>query len=129
MGAKRSKYPWFHKYIKSRIDETWGWCPERKKAKARAVVGRDLRASELFKCESCELQPLTRKQVEIDHIEPRVPVSGWDGYDAYVERTFVPATELKVLCHSCHDKKSEGENKQRPHRRRAANVKTKKEAC
>ena len=117
MGRKRgSKYPWYHKYIIQRINQVWGWCPERRKAKARATTGKDARGNELFRCELCQVAGLRRTDVEIDHKVPRVNPLGWDGYDNFIVRTFAPASELQILCKPCHKRKSEGENAARPHR-------------
>ncbi len=70
-----------------------------------------------FRCEGCGAEPLTRKQVEVDHSVPRDNPDGWTGYDDYIERTFCPAEGLKILCRACHGPKSNEENKLRRARR------------
>jgi 5-methylcytosine-specific restriction endonuclease McrA len=104
----RSKKPWFQKYIETRIAQVWGWCPERKKAKARAQA-----SDGSFGCEECGRVGLSRREVEIDHIEPRKRVEGWAGWDDLIARTFVPAELLCICCKECHTRKSVAENKTR----------------
>lgn len=96
--------PWHFKYLRSRITEMWNWYPPRKLARDRA---RQPNGS--FKCAHCK-RGWARDEVEIDHIVPREGLQGWDGWDAFIERTFCPVTHLQVLCKACHTSKSKVEN-------------------
>lgn len=50
----------------------------------------------------------------IDHIESVVPVTGFDNWQAYVDRLFCSAENLQVLCKEpCHKEKSLKENAER----------------
>lgn len=118
--ARKSQYPWWARYIKSRATEVWGWDPNRKAAKSRAGAGRDDRGNDLFRCEKCGKEPLRRAEVEVDHIVPRVDPHGWTTWDDYFERTFVAADGLQILCKECHRPKSESENKVRRAARKLA---------
>jgi 5-methylcytosine-specific restriction endonuclease McrA len=102
-----------YKYILNYINQVWGWNQHRKAAKLRAVVGPFD-----FRCEACNKQPLPRKGVEIDHIQPVVNPAGWDGWDNLIKRKFVSAEGLQVLCRDCHTKKSTVENAERRRRKR-----------
>lgn len=60
------------------------------------------------------------KNVFVDHIDPIVPVSGFEGWDSFVEGLFCEEDKLQVLCKPCHDKKSKEETAERAAYRRAA---------
>lgn len=58
-----------------------------------------------------------RAEIAVDHIEPVIPVAGWDDWNGYIQRMFFG--ELQVLCNytgirngkkSCHAIKTKEEN-------------------
>lgn len=50
------------------------------------------------------------KNVHVDHIDPVVdPKIGFENWDVFVRRMFVEADGLQVLCHACHNEKTEQE--------------------
>lgn len=72
---------------------------ERSECMKRARIDRGL-----YQCEMCEKGKLTRaKDVQIDHINPTVPLSGWDGFDGFIERLFCKVDLLRVLCKTHHE--------------------------
>tara|TARA_B110000014_G_C20075446_1_gene561320 strand:- start:790 stop:1194 length:405 start_codon:yes stop_codon:yes gene_type:complete len=70
-----------------------------------------------YRCNGCgAVVPTTKKEgrkrvnfVFVDHIEPIVPVTGWESWDSCIERMFCEADNLQLLCKVCHDKKSKEE--------------------
>lgn len=76
----------------------------RNDALVAARVGRNQ-----YLCASCKLI-FPRKEVQIDHIEPVTPITGWDSLDGFVTRLKVPTTQLQIICKECHKKKSGEEN-------------------
>ena len=70
-----------------------------------------------YLCAECkEVVPVTaiidgkrKKNVIVDHTDPIVPVTGWEGWDSCVERMFVEIDKLQALCGTCHDTKSKEE--------------------
>lgn len=61
-----------------------------------------------------------RGEIAVDHINPVVPVTGWDNWDGFISRHYLG--ELQVLCNykgirdgkkSCHSIKTKEENRQR----------------
>lgn len=60
----------------------------------------------LYKCASCG-EGFKEKDTVVDHVEPVVALEG-DDYDwnTFVNRLFVPAGKLQILCIPCHDTKS-----------------------
>lgn len=64
-------------------------------------------------CAECnDIYP--KNMVQIDHIDPVVPVEGWRSWDDTVKRLFCTVDGLQVLCRNCHSIKSIGENAKRP---------------
>tara|TARA_R110000851_G_scaffold162325_3_gene306024 strand:- start:12662 stop:13054 length:393 start_codon:yes stop_codon:yes gene_type:complete len=77
------------------------------------------RKCKLHKCAECkELFPASSMQ--IDHIEPVVPLEGFDnpvflGYDwnEYIQRLFCDVKNFQAVCKPCHKMKSAEERKMR----------------
>jgi hypothetical protein len=120
MARKKKIEPWFFKYLRREIRRIFHWSPERKKSRERALISK---FPELFRCEGCGEQPLTRKEVQCDHVIGCESLNGWDGWAEYIRRTLeVNAEGLQWLCKKCHQTKSNGENAER---RRIKNEKRK----
>ena len=50
------------------------------------------------------------KNVYCDHINPVVdPVTGFTGWDSFVNNLYCESKNLQVLCKACHDQKSKDE--------------------
>lgn len=49
----------------------------------------------------------------IDHIDSVVPTTGFTDWNDVIERMFVEADKLQVLCKDCHDLKTQQEREQR----------------
>lgn|ERR1035437_460156 len=75
--------------------------PERNRALQLSRIDRGL-----FRCQNCQ-QGFGRKEVHVDHIQSVVSVKdGWTTWDNYINRLFVPAEQLQVLCIACHSSKT-----------------------
>lgn len=80
----------------------------RTKARTEALAAARLSRGR-YTCASCSTtQP--RSNIQVDHIKPVVPITGWDSWDGYLERLFCDASGLQVLCKACHSAKSTQEN-------------------
>lgn len=87
---------------------TYKWGP-RNEALTKARVSRGL-----YRCVMCgPLISHPKKNIKIDHIEPVVPITGFDNWDGYIERMFCPADGFQVLCEMHHDRKTKEENEAR----------------
>lgn len=112
----------FRSFIKGNLrSATRKWAPIQEVAK-EARRGRGL-----YLCAGCsEIKQKTTiedgKRVNncnVDHIDPAVdPAKGWEGYDILIERMFCEKDNLQVLCHACHQVKS-NEEKEIAKQRRA----------
>ena len=81
--------------------------PARNEAMKKARVGKNQ-----YECAVCK-NIFPNRLVDKDHKEPIVPLSGWDGFDGYIERLLVQENGWQVLCKPCHREKTNDENKKR----------------
>jgi 5-methylcytosine-specific restriction endonuclease McrA len=73
-----------------------------------------------YRCNACD-QIFPPTTVQVDHISPVIPVSGWTTWDDYINRLFCPPEQLQVLCKPCHSVKSGLENQGRKRRGKTSN--------
>ena len=87
-------------FIRSGLRNLWLKWPPRYYVKAAAKV-----AYGTYLCEGYETEPheVRAKEVQIDHREPVGEVYDWN---VVIEKLFCPASNLQVLCKSCHNKKT-----------------------
>lgn len=92
-----------HILKKLRLLTSW-WKPKKKSLKSS--------------CEKC----WSKEKLKSDHIDPIVPVEGWEktddlfiGYNwnERLRRAFVDESKYQTLCVTCHNKKSKKENSDR----------------
>lgn len=111
-------------YKLRRISLQW---PARNIAKQQARVEGDFKLKKdgtpgkrkhiSYKCAECqELFPPS--EVQMDHITPIVPESGFDSWDGVINRLFCEPEAYQCLCSGCHDEKSRTENKGRVKKRK-----------
>lgn len=92
--------------------------PEKFEALENAFVKRvrnprTNRIAKMYRCADCA-ELFGAKELAIDHIEPVVPVTGWDSWDEVINRMFCGPEGFQVLCKTgCHKKKSDAENEER----------------
>lgn len=63
----------------------------------------------MVQCDGCKSY-YTEKNINRDHIEPVMPVTGWISWENYIERLFVKSSGIQILCIPCHDSKTMVEN-------------------
>lgn len=76
------------------------------------AMGRQRIERGFYKCESCG-QAFGPKEINKDHIEPVIPVTGKKSWDETIERMFVKSDQYQILCLVCHDSKTAVENQMR----------------
>lgn len=77
-------------------------------AEKRSHVGRNQ-----YVCEGCG-EVFTKRETQMDHIMPVVPVSGWDNIEGWLIRLLAPTEGWQRLCKDkCHRQKTDTENEQR----------------
>lgn len=107
----------FNSFIKSLLRSgTRRWGPIQD-CKRQANVRRGF-----YLCASCKSEvPATIKIGEkrvnnavVDHIDPIIdPNTGFTNWDDVIKRMFVEEDKLQVLCHKCHQLKTQQEREQR----------------
>ena len=70
------------------------------------------RAKYGYKCAACE-GIFKSGDVKMDHIDPAVPLDGWQGFDVFIERMFCDEDGFQCLCSGCHDEKTGIEREER----------------
>lgn len=78
---------------------------ERSKAIKNARVSRGL-----YRCAACGCD-MKNGEFIVDHLEPVVPLSGWDGKDwtTYITRMFCAAENFQIICKVCSTIKTDFE--------------------
>ena len=104
-------------FIKSALRSASQRWPPRYRALHAAFVGKRLnpasgRIAGFYKCNSC-LQEYVVKEVEVNHIVPVVPITGFDSWDNIINRLFCEQEGLEVLCKPCHKRITKQENLER----------------
>lgn len=83
-----------------------------------ALVGKSVNTktgkfAQHYRCSHCRAT-FPAADVVVDHIQPVVDtMKGFTTWDEYVERMFVEAEGLQVLCKGCHKEKTATERKER----------------
>jgi len=81
--------------------------PPRNQAMTDARLSRGI-----YKCASCQ-GTFSKKDIQLDHKDPIIPVTGWDGWEGFINRLFCKAEGYQVVCSSCHSVKTLVENTER----------------
>jgi hypothetical protein len=106
--ARLSREDWLYHYVNKAMRRIWGWYPVRKAVKDAAQVRKGK-----YQCADCR-EVFARWDVQVDHIQPVIPVTGFDGdWNAYINRLFCDASGLRVLCVPCHSLYTVSQNSQR----------------
>lgn len=111
-----SRYFSFVKGALRAASQRWG---PRNQCIRNARVGRGL-----YKCACCgKIGPPTLppeegkkrriKNIVADHIHPVIPVTGFDSWDATIERLFCELEGFQAVCAACHKIKTQEENEER----------------
>lgn len=104
----------FNTFVKSLLRKGSMRFPERGKALNHAYVGQKInessgRLAKHYMCAECKGE-FPMKQVDVDHINPIVPVTGFVSWDDVIHRLFCSHKEMQILCKTCHKAKCKEEN-------------------
>ena len=67
------------------------------------------RKCKLHRCEECN-DCFAKGDMHADHIDPVIPLNGFDSWDAVIERMFCEKEGFRILCKECHSKVTKEEN-------------------
>ena len=63
-----------------------------------------------YLCKQCpDIRIYGRKDVQVDHIEPIVRLTGFVSFDDFIERLFCDVSGLQLLCKRHHKEKTDAE--------------------
>jgi len=99
----------------SALGRAWCFWPPRNEVKKRCKVEGK---SGWYRCELCRAE---REKIDVDHISPVIPVTGFTTWDAYIASRFVTADKLQGICKDCHKAKTKQENAKRREIKKAKN--------
>jgi 5-methylcytosine-specific restriction endonuclease McrA len=104
----------FHSFVKSGLRSLSQKWPPKYRVLGKAYAGTSInpssgRLAKRYECASCK-NTFTSKDVEVNHIEPVVPISGFDSWDNIIERLFCEESGLEVVCKPCHKVITKQEN-------------------
>lgn len=107
----------FQSFIKSTLRKgTTRWPPKYEVLNAakrgKMVNGSTGRLAEHYECARCH-GVFPAKEVQVDHIESVIPLTGFISWDDVIKRMFCQADGLQVLCKTCHAIKSKEEGVER----------------
>lgn len=107
----------FQSFIKSTLRKgTTRWPPKYEVLNAakrgKMVNERTGRLAEHYECAHCH-GVFPAKEVQVDHIESVIPLTGFISWDDVIKRMFCQADGLQVLCKTCHAIKSKEEGVER----------------
>lgn len=119
--TKRNDGRWtesrYRNFIRSALRRASVRWPPRTLALEQAFVSRKKnkktgRMAKHYRCNKCK-KLFVSKEVEVNHINPIVPVTGFDTWDGLIERLFCEKEGLEVLCKPCHRAQTKEENEER----------------
>ena len=107
----------YRSFIKGGLRSVSVRWPPRYKCLNDAKVGKRInkssgRLAEHYKCAKC-LDIFPAKEVEVNHIVPVVPLTGFTTWDETVSRMFCEIEGLEVVCKPCHRNITKQENQER----------------
>ena len=95
------------------------WKPRgeaKKRYKVQAGEYTTGRKKYAYKCAMCD-GIFKSGEVKMDHVDPAVPLEGWQGFDIFIERMFCDEEGFQCLCEGCHDEKTGIEREERKRQR------------
>lgn len=107
----------YNSFVKGALRSASQRWPPKYSILSTACVGTRInpasgRWAKFYHCANCNADYVA-KEVEVNHIIPVIPVSGFDSWDGVIKRMFCEAEHLEVLCKPCHKKLTKEENEQR----------------
>lgn len=105
----------FWSFIRSTLRQKSRWwkpVSECKQKAKRAYKGSNKRQKFEYQCNHCK-NWYAEKNINVDHIIPAGTLTCANDLPGFVERLFVEAEGLQVLCSNCHDKKTAKERENR----------------
>jgi hypothetical protein len=109
----------YNSFIKSALRSASQRWPPRYSVLSKAKLGKRInpktgRLAEHYLCAACK-EAFPAKDVQVNHVTPVVPVTGFDDWNGVISRLFCEEDGLEVLCIPCHKTITKSENEERKH--------------
>lgn len=107
----------FHSFVKSVLRAGSRKWPPKYQCINDAYVGTKInpksgRRCKFYKCACCNEEfPLA--MIEVDHINPIVPITGFTTWDEVINNLFCEKEDLQAVCKDCHKIKTKAETQER----------------
>lgn len=103
----------FRTFVKSSLRSASVRWPPKYECLNSAFVGKQIcnvsgRLGKHYRCAGCNGDYAARF-VQVDHIDPVIPLTGFVSWDDVINRMFCEKENLQVLCKTCHDAKTSEE--------------------
>ena len=100
----------FNAFVKSSLRGASRRWPPKYQCLNEAFVRKDInpksgRLAKLYKCNLCT-GLFAAADVQVDHIDPIIPATGFTTWDDVINRMFCEADNLQVVCVTCHKSKT-----------------------
>lgn len=107
----------FNSFVKSALRSASQRWPPKYTVLNEACVGQKInpksgRLAKFYTCAKCQ-DDYIAKDVQVNHISPVIPVTGFDSWNGVIERIFCEKEGLEVVCIPCHKNITEEENQER----------------
>jgi len=96
----------YWQFVRSALRKAWmKWPPKFHVMKAAVKEVKGKRHRFEYKCAKCK-HYYPAKEVAVDHITPAGSLNDWKDLVPFVQKLFVSAEKLQVLCKKCHTTKT-----------------------
>lgn len=107
----------YNSFVKGALRSASQRWPPKYQTLNEACIGQKInptsgRLAKFYTCNACK-EAFPAKLVEVNHIIPVVPVTGFDDWNGVIERMFCEKEHLEVVCKVCHKSITKQENNSR----------------
>ena len=104
----------YNSFVKGALRSASQRWPPKYTVLNEACIGQKInptsgRLAKFYTCNACK-EAFLAKLVEVNHIIPVIPVTGFDNWDGVIERMFCEKEHLEVCCKVCHKAITKQEN-------------------
>lgn len=107
----------YNSFVKGGLRSASQRWPPKYRVLSESCIGTQVnpksgRLAKFYRCNKCK-DAFPAKDVEVNHIDPVIPITGFDSWDGVIERMFCEKDKLEVLCKPCHKIVTKEENTER----------------
>lgn len=104
----------YNSFVKGALRSASKRWPPKYTVLNEACIGQKInttsgRLAKFYTCNECK-EAFPAKLVEVNHIIPVIPITGFDNWDSVIKRMFCEKEDLEVVCKICHKAITKQEN-------------------